>query len=372
MAPPGCPIASTPLAALEQAVLPALARPPCVVSFSGGLDSSLVLAVAVRVARREGLPPPVPVTWRFTDAPQAEESDWQDDVIRALGLTGPWHQLQAGDDLDFVGPVAARLLHRHGVLHPANLHLHLPIIELAEGGSLLTGAGGDQMLAGWRRPARTIRSRLRLALCPAVRAVLPPGRRRAIAAYPWLRPDVAVDCYRAYAAQRRAEPARLERRIRWHLNRRHLVMTCASLAGVAAEHDVSVVNPLLDAGFLMALATEPGGLRLPGRDELLARIAGDTLPAVITAPRRKATFLQVFLRRHSRDFVASWDGSGVDTDLVDPVALRREWSRWPIPPGTVSLLQQLRLAAHPDPAGQPPAANSEVTDDPAATVPAPR
>ena len=47
-----------PLEALEAAVRPALERSPCVVSFSGGRDSSAVLAVATQVARREGLPLP--------------------------------------------------------------------------------------------------------------------------------------------------------------------------------------------------------------------------------------------------------------------------------------------------------------------------
>src|SRR5687768_13796753 len=51
--------------ALEQAVLVGLMRPPCVVSFSGGRDSSAVLAIAAHVARREGLPLPIPVSLRF-------------------------------------------------------------------------------------------------------------------------------------------------------------------------------------------------------------------------------------------------------------------------------------------------------------------
>ena len=59
----------TPLAALEEAILPALRRPPCLVSFSGGRDSSCVLAAATRAARREGLQPPVPVTLRVSNAP---------------------------------------------------------------------------------------------------------------------------------------------------------------------------------------------------------------------------------------------------------------------------------------------------------------
>src|SRR5262245_66597824 len=65
-----------PLAALEKAVLPALRRPPCLVSFSGGRDSSAVLAAATRAAGREGLPPPIPITLRVRNAPMAEESEW--------------------------------------------------------------------------------------------------------------------------------------------------------------------------------------------------------------------------------------------------------------------------------------------------------
>jgi asparagine synthase (glutamine-hydrolysing) len=51
-----------PRQALEQVVRNALQRPPCGVAFSGGRDSSLVLAVATHVARRDGLPDPLPIT----------------------------------------------------------------------------------------------------------------------------------------------------------------------------------------------------------------------------------------------------------------------------------------------------------------------
>ena len=51
---------TTPPQALEAAVRPALQRGRCFVSFSGGRDSSPVLAAAAAVARREGLAAPVP------------------------------------------------------------------------------------------------------------------------------------------------------------------------------------------------------------------------------------------------------------------------------------------------------------------------
>ena len=46
-----------PIEAVEAVVLAGLERPPCLVSFSGGRDSSALLAVAVRLADREGFSP---------------------------------------------------------------------------------------------------------------------------------------------------------------------------------------------------------------------------------------------------------------------------------------------------------------------------
>src|SRR5580700_7079125 len=69
---------ASPLVALEEIVLPALLRPPCVVEFSGGRDSSLVLAVATRVATREGLPSPVAFTQHYPGLAEANEDEWQE------------------------------------------------------------------------------------------------------------------------------------------------------------------------------------------------------------------------------------------------------------------------------------------------------
>jgi asparagine synthase (glutamine-hydrolysing) len=328
----------TPLAALEAAVLPALRRPPCLVSFSGGLDSSLVLAVAVRVARRAGLAEPVPVTWRFAGAPRADESAWQERIIRAVGSQS-WQILRADDDLDLVGPVARRMLLAHGRMHPVNLHLHLPIVELAPGGALLTGAGGDQVLDGWRGPAPAWHRALRRAAGRAWRRRPDP--------FPWLRPEISRQLRRAHRDEVRREPRRLGERIAWHTGRRDLTLARAGLDRIADGQGTVVVNPLLDEGFLAALTADAGHRPDLRRDELLARITRGELPAVITAPRSKARFLEVFLRTPTRLFTSTWDGSGADESLVDVAALRRLWSTWPIPPGTSALVQHLWLATDP-------------------------
>ena len=63
-----------PLDAIEDVIRPALLRPPCLVSFSGGRDSSAILATATAIARRDGLALPIPATYRFPEAPHTQEA----------------------------------------------------------------------------------------------------------------------------------------------------------------------------------------------------------------------------------------------------------------------------------------------------------
>jgi hypothetical protein len=46
-----------------------------------------MLAVAAALARREGLPAPIPATNVFCPAPDADETSWQEMLIDDLGLT---------------------------------------------------------------------------------------------------------------------------------------------------------------------------------------------------------------------------------------------------------------------------------------------
>src|SRR3954451_19362866 len=117
-----------PMDALCDAIRPRLERAPCLVSFSGGRDSSLVLCVAALVAAREGLPPPIPVTLDFGAAEGTVETKWQDIVIEHLGLR-EHIKLSFTDELQAIGPVAGRVLERFGVLAPPNLYLHVPLFE---------------------------------------------------------------------------------------------------------------------------------------------------------------------------------------------------------------------------------------------------
>lgn len=335
-APPGL----TARVALENVVLAALLRPPCVVSFSGGRDSSAVLALATQVARREGLPPPVPVSLRFPQCEDADEDGWQELLVRHLRLQD-WTRLRFDHELDSVGPYAQAVLDQHGLLWPFNTHFHLPVVEQAPGGSMLTGFGGDellhpgwvwhrvnQVLAGRARPRRRDLIRIAVAYGPAaLRRVALRRRLREVPERPWLRPEVQRRVTEATLDDLVAEPVRWDVGVdvAWWRERYRRVGE-DSLARVGRMHGVAVRHPLTDCLFLAAVIREAGRAGFGARTVAMEHLVGDLLPVEITARPTKAVFTGAFWNRHSIGFAASWDGTGVDADLIDIDVLRRMWN----------------------------------------------
>jgi asparagine synthase len=348
-----------PLAALEAAVLEALRRPPCLVSFSGGRDSSAVLAVAVRVARREGLPDPVPASIRARGAPAAQESRWQELVVRHLGV-GDWLRPEFGDELDLVGPVAARALRRHGLLWPFNAHFHIPLLEAARGGSLLTGIGGDELFrsATTPRAAAVLSGRVRPAAADARRAVAylaPRGARRrwharrgAERVHPWLTDAGDEAGRRALGAWEAAEPRRLPARMAHVRAARYLGIGTASLERLARDSGAAIHHPLLEEAVWAAVArSAPAGGHL-GRTRAMTAVFGPLLPDELLARKDKASFDEVFFHDHSRAFAERWSGAGAPAGLVDAGALREHW-RGELPRAqSFSLLQAAWLSSEPN------------------------
>ena len=292
------------------------------------------------------------MTWRFIGAPRAEESAWQERVIADLAI-GEWQKLTAEDDLDLVGPIARRMLTRHGVRYPVNSHLLLPLMEMAKGGALLTGWGGDQVLTGWRRPPRpTPRSAL-LSVLPD-RLVAAASLHRTDP-FPWLHRSVSADLIRRMRMECRGEPRGLGERLDRRVRSRDVVLANIGLDEVAQNHGVELIHPLLDPAFVMSLGLRFTDRQTLTRSDILADIADGSFPESATAARRKAYFIEVFLRGPTREFARSWDGEGLDTALVDRDALRQVWSQWPIPAYSAALVQYLWLqsAANAGPAWTP-------------------
>jgi asparagine synthetase B (glutamine-hydrolysing) len=327
-------------AALEQAALPALERPPCLVSFSGGRDSSIVLAAAARAARREGLPPPVPATFRFPGSPLTDEAEWQERVVRHLGLDD-WHRQEIGDELDLVGPVSTEVLRRHGLLYPATAFFFAPLLKHARGGSLLTGAGGDELLSGgrWRRAVDVLAGRHRprrrdvlhvaylAAPAPLRRAV---ARRRGLPSLPWLRPEAKREFEDAWASGTTQAPARWSKYVAWLRRRRYLAAQRWSFGLLASDEGAVLVDALFDPGFLASVARAGGQLGVGDRSAVMLRLFSGLLPDELLSRPDKTSFQDVFWGRHTREFTKAWTGGGVDRELVDEATLRNVWAD-PVP-----------------------------------------
>ena len=350
---PVVPSSLDPIEALETALLPALARPPCLVAFSGGRDSSAVLAAAVRLARREGLPLPVALTRRWPAYPDTDEAEWQELVIRHLGVTD-WEPLDFEEN-DVIGPTCSPSLRRIGVLWPPLAHSWPPMFAKAQGGSFVTGEGGDEVFgdrrcvwlrrALWPNPTKRVVARAALSLAPRpVRRIA--GKRRLEREFPtpWLLPRARERLYRTLAEDDAREPLRWGASMRWHLRQRSVAVGSHNFRLLAAESDVVLHEPLLDPGFLGALSSRAQWLGFPGRTRAMQAIFGSLLPEEVLARQTKAYTTSTVFGPWTRKFVREWTGSGVDTTLVDQEALRRTWAAADIPVATLLLVQHSWLA----------------------------
>jgi asparagine synthase (glutamine-hydrolysing) len=308
------------------------------VAFSGGRDSSTVLAVATHVARRDGLPEPLPITRVFPGVPAAEETEWQEAVVGHLGLR-EWQRVPIGDELDLLGPLATARLLEHGVVWPPTIHVDIPLLEHLEGGWLLDGEGGDEVLGVAdhrvaplsrlvRRPSTLSSTRLRSAL-----GAIAPHRRRAAYArrkydeWPlgWLRPGARETLLDALSEFKAGQPLSFRASVRAVPEFKAQSMLARNRELLAERHGARVSSPLLHPDFVHALARSGGFLGRGDRTAMLRRLVPDLLPAAVLERRSKAEFGGAYMTHHTRAFADTWTGGGVDPELVDPEELHRMW-----------------------------------------------
>lgn len=337
---PATPLPDSTLApreALDAALLTALQSGPCYVAFSGGRDSSAILAAATQLARREGLGPPIPVTRLHPDMPSADESQWQHQVINHLGLT-EWIRLSfVGNELDLLGPDARVGVQVTGPVWPPALQPQRAMLRQLEPGWLLTGEGGDAVIGARRGTALTLikrRKRVSGKLATlAATALAPQSLRRALAVHDlrragherWLRPAALAEHVSLLANESLAEPLRYDQGTWFVLRQRYFAALVQNFSAVAGEYGLRTLNPLLEPGFVAALAHAGGRWGYDGRTDTFKVLFSDVLPMPVLLRQSKASFNHVYTGPATREFARTWDGSGVDPELVDVEGLRRVW-----------------------------------------------
>jgi Asparagine synthase len=321
------------------------------VCFSGGRDSSAVLALAVHVAKRRGAPLPIPVTLRFTEHPESDESKWQELVVGHLGLT-EWIVIER-PDADLLDPAITDLLSTRGLFYPSQIGSYIPIVEAAAGGVVLTGEGGDESFGGWQ--FRAAMHPVEWGPVAAAKAVAVAALTHGpVAAKHWYRQRrqsqmwltdagrAAVDAALDDAAE--VEPIGWRSYLAWSFARRawDLAQHTLDLLGDASQ--CRVVHPLAEPALLSSLASKWSRRGPADRTDVMRSVVGDLLPRKLVERDDKAVLASVFIGESSKEFIEQWDGSGVDAEWIDAQALRDVWSRRYPYVGSFNLLHQAWLA----------------------------
>jgi hypothetical protein len=329
-----------PVQALEKVLLPALQQRPCVVAFSGGRDSSAVLAVAVALARREGLPLPVAVTNVYPELAETDESEWQELVIRHLGVE-EWVRQEFTDETDLLAPRSLESLRRHGPLWPGTMHNREPWIAVARGGCWIDGNAGDEVLGEMRATplVRIAERELPLgkqAIKQLVKALGPRWLRERVARRPltrndilrpWLRPEAAEWFVSTVARDTTQRPLSYGRAVLEVITRRGVQACFGNLDLIGESLGVRYLHPLLDPTFAISLGRFGPRFGYAGRTATMRAVFGELLPDAILTRRSKVFFNNAYAHRYTREFVARWDGTGLDPELIDLEALKRTWQQ---------------------------------------------
>lgn len=160
----------------------------------------------------------------------------------------------------------------------------------------------------------------------------------------WLRPSIrseVVACRRASIGR----PLRWDHSVRVVLAPRATVVGQVTLERIAQNQGSTLVQPLGVPAFVASYAGYGGPWGGISRAKGTALLAAGLLPPPIIRRESKAIFNRPHFGPATRGFARSWDGRGVDPDLVDVEALRAAWSADMPPAPTAMLLQQAWLAA---------------------------
>ena len=217
--------------------------------------------------------------------------------------------MQVEEECDLVGPWRRAVLRRHGYLWRPDAHLWTPLLDLAFGGSLLTGVGYSRAPGGV--PAFVFRDFRPLS---------------------WLRPSARRDVPGTLDGGRRAStegPARPR-------------MVAKASSGPCSDRP-SPANGRDATGRTLSIHfSTQESWRLSRRSPSALRLSPCS-SRVYDAPSAPTAWATALWGPASRELAADWRGEDVDQNLVDIGALAREWSLPQPDPRTYLLMQSIAL-----------------------------
>ena len=336
---------------------------PCFVLFSGGCDSSLILAAATAACRGTGHADPVAVTYRYSSVPAADERRYQELMVERLGL-GEWIVVDLDDDGDLLGEPATAALREHGLVWPPAVLAHTAVLDRLDPGLVLSGEGGDEVF-GPRRVTPVLEEGMRVrhggrpsrAAARAVRYVVAPRAWRARQARAgvsrayapdWLAPELRDDLVRRLGALDALEPLRPSRYFDYSMSLPWVWIGRRNVRAVHARFGLRWEAPLYDPTVHGALAGSVRWHEYRGRVTILRRHFAELLPAEIVERRTKGFYNAAYLGASTREFARRWTGRGLP-EGVDAEWLKEHWtSAEQIHAGTSLLLHQAWLATEGD------------------------
>lgn len=335
------------------------------ITFSGGRDSSGILAAATSLAHEGRIPAAVPFTYVYPGLNETDEGEWQELVVHHLGVK-EWVRIEVGEgENEFLGPRATQSLQRRGLIFPATAHLWADMFDRTRGSLVLTGEGGDEVFSPKRASAlvRAGRGGFR-AGTPRREAVwsLAPERvrfrrasRRPLMDMPWLTDSAAREFWNDFLRDEVHEPLSLRSSLEVQCSARTRAALAQTYVAMATEYDSIVEDPFWHGEFLDSYIRHAPRYGYADRTEAMTAVFGHVLPKEILRRSSKAHFNSAYFGRSAQEFARQWDGTGVDADVVNVEELRQALLADPVPAPVGLLMQQAWLVQQSGWRNSPPA-----------------